>query len=149
MFAKSPWMLALACCLSWAGLAQALETQRWQTPQGAQVVFVPSRDNPLLDVRVDFDAGNRRDSASKPGVSDLTLSMLDAGTARLSEEAIKTRLADLAAQLNGSSDIERAGVSLRVLSGPGPRGGPTRPSPTGRWPCWPICWPSRRSHRPC
>ena len=67
MFAKSPWMLALACCLSWAGLAQALETQRWQTPQGAQVVFVPSRDNPLLDVRVDFDAGNRRDSASKPG----------------------------------------------------------------------------------
>lgn len=121
MFAKSPWMLALACCLSWAGLAQALETQRWQTPQGAQVVFVPSRDNPLLDVRVDFDAGNRRDSASKPGVSDLTLSMLDAGTARLSEEAIKTRLADLAAQLNGSSDIERAGVSLRVLSDPAQR----------------------------
>lgn len=121
MFAKSPWMLALACCLGWAGLAQALDTQRWQTPQGAQVVFVPSRDNPLLDVRVDFDAGNRRDNASKPGVSDLTLSMLDAGTARLSEEAIKTRLADLAAQLNGSSDIERAGISLRVLSDPAQR----------------------------
>lgn len=121
MFAKSPWMLALACCLGWAGLAQALDTQRWQTPQGAQVVFVPSRDNPLLDVRVDFDAGNRRDNASKPGVSDLTLSMLDAGTARLSEEAIKARLADLAAQLNGSSDIERAGISLRVLSDPAQR----------------------------
>lgn len=111
----------LLISLGWLTPAQAVDIQRWQTAHGAKVLFVASHDNPLLDVRVDFDAGNRRDSADKPGVSDLTLTLLDAGTDALSEEAIKARLADLAAQLSGSSDIERAGVGLRTLSDPAQR----------------------------
>ncbi len=106
----------LLISLGWLTPAQAVDIQRWQTAHGAKVLFVASHDNPLLDVRVDFDAGNRRDSADKPGVSDLTLTLLDAGTDALSEEAIKARLADLAAQLSGSSDIERAGVGLRYFA---------------------------------
>ena len=118
--------------LGWLTPAQAVDIQRWQTAHGAKVLFVASHDNPLLDVRVDFDAGNRRDSADKPAVSDLTLTLLDAGTDALSEEAIKARLADLAAQLSGSSDIERAGVGLRTFVRPG--------AASRRWPCWLICW---------
>lgn len=122
----------LLISLGWLTPAQAVDIQRWQTAHGAKVLFVASHDNPLLDVRVDFDAGNRRDSADKPGVSDLTLTLLDAGTDALSEEAIKARLADLAAQLSGSSDIERAGLACAPC--------PTRRSASRRWPCWPICW---------
>ena len=56
----------LLISLGWLTPAQAVDIQRWQTAHGAKVLFVASHDNPLLDVRVDFDAGNRRDSADKP-----------------------------------------------------------------------------------
>jgi zinc protease len=100
-----------------AGAAQAaLPIQHWTASSGARVYFVESRSIPMLDVNVDFDAGGRRAPADKAGLSGLTHALIKAGTAGRSEEEISRRIADVGAQLGGSVDRDRAGISLRTLS---------------------------------
>ena len=98
--------------------AYAVEIQRWDTPSGARVLFVENAAVPMVDIRLDFDAGSRRDDGRKPGVAGLTLGLLEAGTARLSEEAVQERWGDSAAVLSSELDTDRAGVQLRSLSDP-------------------------------
>ncbi|HRK77876.1 MAG TPA: pitrilysin family protein [Thiobacillus sp.] len=94
----------------------ALAIQHWQTPQGARVVFVESRELPMLDISVDFPAGSARDPAGKAGLAHLTHGLLDQGAGGLSDTAIAHRLADVGAVLSGNFDRDRAGVTLRTLS---------------------------------
>ena len=94
----------------------ALAIQHWQTPQGARVYFVESRELPMLDVAVDFRAGSARDPAGKSGLARLTHGLLDQGAGGLSETVIAHRLADVGAVLSGRLDRDRAGVTLRTLS---------------------------------
>ncbi|MCW3481735.1 insulinase family protein [Neisseriaceae bacterium JH1-16] len=117
MFVKQYGLALLMLVLS--GIAQAVDIQYWQQPDGARVYFVESHDNPILDVRVDFDAGSRREA--KPGVANLTAALLDNGSAGHDEEAIRNKIADLAISLGGFADTERAGLSLRTLSRPATR----------------------------
>ena len=99
-----------------AAQALAVDIQHWVQPDGARVYFVAAHGNPIVDVRVDFDAGSRRDRPDALGVADMTAGLLDAGAGDLDEEAIRMRIADLAIQLNTFSDMESAGVSLRSVS---------------------------------
>lgn len=105
--------LGMALSTSWV---QAQQLLRWQTEQGAKVVFIESRNQPILDVRVDFNAGSWRDSPQKAGLSALTLSLLQAGTTQYSEQALAEKLADQGARLSSSIETERAGLQLRTLS---------------------------------
>lgn len=105
--------LGMALSTSWV---QAQQLMRWQTEQGAKVVFIESRNQPILDVRVDFNAGSWRDSPQKAGLSALTLSLLQAGTTQYSEQALAEKLADQGARLSSSIETERAGLQLRTLS---------------------------------
>lgn len=105
--------LGMALSTSWV---QAQQLLRWQTEQGAKVVFIESRNQPILDVRVDFNAGSWRDSPQKAGLSALTLSLLQAGTTEYSEQALAEKLADQGARLSSSIETERAGLQLRTLS---------------------------------
>ncbi|MBP7971021.1 MAG: insulinase family protein [Aquaspirillum sp.] len=105
--------LGMALSTSWV---QAQQLMRWQTEQGAKVVFIESRNQPILDVRVDFNAGSWRDSPQKAGLSALTLSLLQAGTTQYSEQALAEKLADQGAHLSSSIETERAGLQLRTLS---------------------------------
>jgi zinc protease len=94
----------------------ALTIQNWQTPQGARVYFVESRELPMLDVAVSFPAGSARDPAGKEGLAQLTHGLLDQGAGGLSDTAIAHGLADVGAVLGGAFDRDRAGVTLRTLS---------------------------------
>ncbi len=94
----------------------ALAIQHWQTPQGAKVYFVESRELPILDIAVDFPAGSARDPAGKSGLAQLTHGLLDQGAGGLSDTAIAHRLADVGAVLSGRFDRDRGGVTLRTLS---------------------------------
>lgn len=107
------WVLALPLAAQ-----AALTIQHWQTPQGARVYFVESRELPMLDVAVDFPAGSARDPAGKSGLAQLTHGLLDQGAGGLSETTIAHRLADVGAVLSGRLDRDRAGVALRTLSSP-------------------------------
>ncbi|MBI3145190.1 MAG: insulinase family protein [Pseudogulbenkiania sp.] len=114
------WGSAVALLLS--SMAHAVTIQNWNTANGARVYFVEAHVNPIVDVRVDFDAGNRRENPAKPGVSDMTASMLDAGTATRNEEQLRESLADTASSLSAFAELESAGISLRTLARPAVRG---------------------------
>ena len=102
--------LALPACA-------ALDIQNWTTPQGARVYFVENHDLPLLDIRVDFDAGSARDSREQSGLASLTRQIMSLGAGPYSERDIAERIADVGADLGDHLDADRAGFTLRTLSG--------------------------------
>jgi zinc protease len=102
-------------------LAQAaVNIEHWVAPSGARVYFVASHALPMLDVKIDFSAGGAFDPEGKSGVASLTGSLLDSGTKLgetvLDEEQIAEKLADIAAHLSASTDLDRASLSLRTLT---------------------------------
>ena len=111
----------LAVSMLLGGMAQAVTIQHWNSAQGARVYFVEAHANPIVDLRVEFDAGNRREDPAKPGVSDMTASLLDAGTAKRSEEQLREALADTASSLSAFAELEGAGITLRTLARPAVR----------------------------
>ncbi len=108
------FILLLAGYPQWA--LATLPIQIWQTPAGTWVYFVESRDLPILDINVDFDAGSSTDTPEVSGRAGLTLKLLNLGAGELSEDQIAKALADVGAELGGRFDQDRAGVSLRTLS---------------------------------
>ena len=106
---------AIAFLLAQSALA-GVKIEHWVTPSGARVYFVESRVLPMLDVQVDFAAGSVFDPQGKSGLAALTRATLDNGAGKLDETEIAERLADIGANLGGSADTDRAGVSLRTLS---------------------------------
>ncbi|MBU1691161.1 MAG: insulinase family protein [Gammaproteobacteria bacterium] len=94
----------------------ALPIQHWQMDNGVRVIFVENHDLPLLDVSVEFPAGNSRDDKSRPGLASMTHHLLTLGAGGMTEEEISRRMADIGASLGGSFDQDRAGLRLRTLS---------------------------------
>ena len=116
----------LLCALVLGGFAAqaqaALQIQSWSLPNGARVLFVENHAIPMLDLSVEFDAGARRDPDGKSGLASLTNAQLTRGVAAsgdapaLTEAEILDGLADVAAQRGGGASMDRAGVTLRMLS---------------------------------
>ena len=116
----------LLCALVLGGFAvqaqAALQIQSWSLPNGARVLFVENHAIPMLDLSVEFDAGARRDPDGKSGLASLTNAMLTRGVVAsgdapaLTEAQILDGLADVAAQRGGGASMDRAGVTLRMLS---------------------------------
>ncbi len=98
---------------AWAGL----DIQHWTTPSGARVLFVQNHDLPMLDVSVGFAAGSARDGRERSGLAGLTRHVMTLGAGEWTEQEIAERLADVGASLSGFLDQDRAGFSLRTLSG--------------------------------
>ncbi|WP_050476630.1 M16 family metallopeptidase [Herbaspirillum rhizosphaerae] len=120
---KKYWLVCATLLACFATQAQAaLQIQSWSLPNGARVLFVENHAIPMLDLSVEFDAGARRDPAGKSGLASLTNAMLTRGTAAagdapvLSEAQILDGFADVAAQRGGGASMDRAGVTLRMLS---------------------------------
>ncbi|AON56489.1 M16 family metallopeptidase [Herbaspirillum seropedicae] len=105
--------------------AAALAIKSWTQPDGARVLFVPNHAIPMLDVSVQFDAGQRRDPVGKAGLAELTVASLTRGvtdaSGTLTEAQILDGFADVAAQQHDGAGQDRAGVSLRTLSSPAER----------------------------
>jgi zinc protease len=116
--ARLAQLLAVPALLSVCSHAlAALPIQHWTTSAGARVYFVESRGLPILDVSVEFAAGSSRDTPGSSGLASLALRTMRMGAGAMSEEEISSRLADVAAQLGTTFDVDRAGYTLRVLSG--------------------------------
>jgi zinc protease len=92
--------------------------QHWTLDNGARVYFVESRELPMLQVRVVFDAGSSRDPAKKSGLANLTAAMLDEGTDGLTTDDIAGRFEGVGAEFGAGIDRDMASVSLRSLSDP-------------------------------
>lgn len=114
-------VLTLACALpAWA----ALPIQKWQQASGAQVYLIESPSLPIVDVEVDFDAGDRRDPADKAGLASATASMTSKGIAAgqgepaLDENQLSDAWADLGAGFEAGASRDRMSFSLRSLTFP-------------------------------
>jgi len=90
--------------------------QNWTLNNGARVYFVESRELPMLQVRVVFDAGAARDPADKSGVANLTASLLDDGAGKLSADDIANRLESVGAEMSAAIDRDMTTINLRSLS---------------------------------
>jgi zinc protease len=102
----------------------AIPIQHWVQPSGAKVYFVASPSLPMVDVRVDFDAGGRREPADKAGLASVTAGMVDKGVAAhgsepaLDENQLGEAWADLGADMGQGASSDRMSFSVRTLNYP-------------------------------
>ena len=97
---------------------------QWTQSSGARIFLVESPAIAMVDVKLDFDAGARRDPAGKFGLAGVTASTASQGIeARgaepaLDENALGEAWADLGASFNASASSDRMSFSLRSLTYP-------------------------------
>ncbi|GBU15678.1 peptidase M16 [Polaromonas sp.] len=102
----------------------ALPLQHWTQASGAQVYLIESPTIAMLDVRIDFDAGSRRDPPTQVGLSRMMADMLDKGVRAhddepaLDENALGEAWADLGARFGAGASTDRLSFSLRSLTDP-------------------------------
>ncbi len=113
--AAAPPIASLARLDGQAPARRHLDIQRWQTAEGARVLFVEARELPMLDLRLTFAAGSSQDGAH-PGLALLTNAMLNEGVDGLDTTAIAARFEGLGAQFGNGSYRDMAVASLRSLS---------------------------------
>lgn len=124
-------LLALVSQAAWA----LLPIQHWTQPSGAQVYLVESHSIPMVDVQLDFDAGDRRDPVGKAGLASMTAGMTDKGLlprdprrgpptppgpydGAMDENQLGEAWADLGAGFGGGAGSDRMSFSLRSLTYP-------------------------------
>src|SRR5512140_1969263 len=124
--------LALALAVTAAPVLAAIPIQHWTQASGAKVYLVESPSIPMVDVRIDFDAGARRDPADQAGLASVTASMTSKGVmaARdvpgaptaypqaMDENQLREAWADLGAGFDGGASSDRMSFSLRSLTDP-------------------------------
>jgi len=104
----------------------AIPIEHWTQPSGAQVYLVQSPAIPMVDVQIDFDAGDRRDPVDKAGLASVTAGMVSHGVAAgigagepaLDENALGQAWADLGANFSAGAGSDRMSFSLRSLTYP-------------------------------
>ncbi|HSV33900.1 MAG TPA: pitrilysin family protein [Ramlibacter sp.] len=126
-----PRAIILAVGLVWGQAWAALPIQHWTQPNGAKVYLVESPSIPMVDVRIEFDAGGRREPADQAGLAGVTASMTSRGIGpakegsapgaypfALDENQLSEAWADLGAGFGGSAGSDRMSFSLRSLTYP-------------------------------
>ena len=92
-----------------------LPIQHWITSTQTPVYFVKTPELPILELRLIFDAGSRRDG-QYPGIAELTHNLIREGTAKLSAEQVAHQLENIGAIFHTSNDQDMAIISLRTLT---------------------------------
>ena len=102
----------------------ALPIQTFTTPAGTRVYLVQSPTLPMVDVQIDFDAGERRDPKGKAGLASNVAGMTVKGVRAqgpwpaLDENQLGEAWADLGASFGGSASDDRMSFRLRSLTQP-------------------------------
>lgn len=108
-------LISLLAILPQTLQANTFKTKKWQTSNGAQVVFYQAMEVPMLDINIAFAAGSAYDGQHF-GLSALTRSLLDQGNGGLDATAIAEKLADTGAQFNSESSRDMLVLSLKTLT---------------------------------
>ncbi|MDH5518190.1 MAG: insulinase family protein [Gammaproteobacteria bacterium] len=87
---------------------------QWHTAKGTPVYFVESKQLPIVDIRIIFDAGSARDD-SQAGLAVLTNALLAEGAAEKSAQQIAEQFEDVGAQFGNGALRDMAWLSLRSL----------------------------------
>lgn len=93
----------------------SLAFQKWQTINGASVIYYPTKEVPMLDIYIAFRAGSAYDGKYF-GLSTLTTELLNQGNGNLNANQISEKLADSGAQYSVETSRNLAVIHLRTLS---------------------------------
>lgn len=96
-------------------MALSLKTQKWETANGAKVIFYQANDVPMLDIYVAFAAGSAYDGKLF-GLSVLTTNLLNQGNGNLDATKVAERLDQTGAQFNAENSRDIALFHLRTLT---------------------------------
>ena len=113
--AATPKIASLAGINGQALARRHLDIQRWETAEGARVLFVEARELPMFDLRLTFAAGSSQDGAI-PGLAMLTNAMLNEGIDGRDTTAIAAGFEGLGAVFGNGAYRDMAVASLRSLS---------------------------------
>lgn len=113
--ASQPFPTTLTAVEDAAVSEQTLQIQQWQTAEGATVMFVPSPNLPMLDLRLVFNAGSARDGDLQ-GVASLASALIGEGTASLNVDEIAQHFESLGVTFGASSYRDMAIVEMRTLT---------------------------------
>ncbi len=97
---------------------------QWTQPSGTRIFLVESPAIAMVDVKIDFDAGARRDPVDKVGLASVTASMAGDGVRAsgnepaMDENALGEAWADLGANFGAAASGDRMSFSLRSLTYP-------------------------------
>lgn len=91
--------------------------QEWTTPNGMKVLWVQTKELPMIDLRLLFAAGSAYD-ASLSGLAELTSKVLLQGTAQYDANTIAARIDNSGAKLAVSVNRDMTQLSFRSLSKP-------------------------------
>ena len=83
---------------------------------GIEVQFARRAAVPVVNVAVDFDAGNAADPKAKLGTQAMMLRLLEQGTARYTAEQIAQAEENLGANISASATMDRTKVALSALT---------------------------------
>ena len=118
------WVCTLGVALGAATAHADVTIAHWQQADGARVYFVPNPAIPMVDVRIDFDAGARRDPPEQTGLAAVAAELSLWGLnprgegPRLSPTQVSAAWADLGAQWSAFATSDRMSYTLRTLSEP-------------------------------
>ena len=116
-------LTASSLLLPAAALA-AIPIIHWTQPSGTRIYLVESPAIQMVDVKIDFDAGARRDPADKAGLASVTASQATLGVRAvkdqpaLDENGLGEAWADLGASFGGNATSDRMSFSFRSLTFP-------------------------------
>jgi zinc protease len=83
---------------------------------GIEVEFARRAAVPVVNVAVDFDAGNAADPKTKLGTEALMLRLLEQGTDRYTAEQIAQAEENLGANISASASMDRTKVAMSALT---------------------------------
>jgi len=97
----------------------SMELKRWNTLNGMQVLFAQSKDLPIVDLRLVFDAGGARDMDADmqlPGLAKLTNGLIYEGSKGLSAQLIAETFEGMGVIYGNGSYRDMAVLDFRSLS---------------------------------
>jgi zinc protease len=83
---------------------------------GIKVILAPRANAPLVSVAMLFNAGSAGDPVGRPGLSNLTMNMLDEGAGGRDALALATAAESLGANLRAGSSLDSSTASLSALA---------------------------------
>lgn len=119
---SSVCLLLLVALLTDARAGVAIE--HWVHPTGARVYWINSPALPMLDIRVQLDAGSRYDPRAQAGLADATAALLFSGVRAYNgqkardDEALNHAWLDLGAQAAADASADHLTFSVRTLTEP-------------------------------
>lgn len=120
---RACWTLGASVILA-AQAQAAIAIDHWVDPSGARVYLVTSHAIPMVDVRIDFDGGSRRDPAHQAGLASTTAQLMSAGVSAWrgqparDENALEEAWLDTGAQFGAEASGDRFTLQWRSLTDP-------------------------------